>query len=272
MPELPEVETTRRGIAGALIGKTVAQLEVRNPRLRWPVPDDLAHCLKGRRILDVARRAKYLLVVVEGGAALIHLGMSGSLRILTQPFPAEKHDHIDLVLEDGVRLRYRDPRRFGAWLWVTGDAAAHPLLASLGPEPLSEMFDAAWLQRCCAGRRIPIKQLIMDNHQVVGVGNIYAAESLFRAAIHPLTPAADLPPETLVRLVATIKEVLAEAIALGGSTLRDYVDSDGKAGYFMLNSYVYGREGDTCRVCGEIIRQVRIGQRASCYCPRCQPR
>ncbi|WP_028455030.1 bifunctional DNA-formamidopyrimidine glycosylase/DNA-(apurinic or apyrimidinic site) lyase [Chitinilyticum litopenaei] len=272
MPELPEVETTRRGVTAYLSGVRVTELLVRNARLRWPVPADLAQRIQGRVIERVSRRAKYLLLHFDDGALIIHLGMSGSLRALTQPFPPEKHDHIDLLLASGVRLRYRDPRRFGAWLWAEGDPQAHPLLAALGPEPLSAEFDASVLARHAAGRQLPVKSLIMDNHVVVGVGNIYASESLFRAGIHPLRPAGSLSATECERLAAEIRATLAEAIEAGGSTLRDYVDTDGKAGYFMLNCFVYGREGDACRVCGTAIQNLRIGQRASCFCPACQPR
>lgn len=271
MPELPEVETTRRGIASHITGAAVCELIVRNARLRWPVPTDLHAKLAGQVIRRVSRRAKYLLIEFDDGVLLIHLGMSGSLRALSQPFPPEKHDHIDLVLDNGMRLRYRDPRRFGAWLWAEGDGCSHPLLAGLGPEPLSAEFSVQSLARCCKGRTSAIKLLIMDNHNVVGVGNIYAAESLFRAGIHPLRPAGSLSERETGALVDAIKAVLSEAITAGGSTLRDYVDTDGKAGYFMLNCFAYGREGLPCRVCGTDMQQIRLGQRASCFCPKCQP-
>ncbi|WP_028453623.1 bifunctional DNA-formamidopyrimidine glycosylase/DNA-(apurinic or apyrimidinic site) lyase [Chitinilyticum aquatile] len=271
MPELPEVETTRRGIAGHVAGAAVKELIVRNSRLRWPVPEELGERVAGQVIRRVSRRAKYLLFEFDSGVLLVHLGMSGSLRALSQPFPPEKHEHIDLVLDNGMRLRYRDPRRFGAWLWAEADGQAHPLLAELGPEPLSGQFSPDWLAKCCAGRKTAIKSLIMDNHHVVGVGNIYAAESLFRAGIHPLRPAGLLAAREIAVLVEAIKAVLTEAITAGGSTLRDYVDTDGKAGYFMLNCFAYGREGLPCRVCGTPMQQIRLGQRASCFCPKCQP-
>ncbi|WP_348946245.1 bifunctional DNA-formamidopyrimidine glycosylase/DNA-(apurinic or apyrimidinic site) lyase [Chitinibacter sp. FCG-7] len=270
MPELPEVETTRRGIQDHLLNATIEQIIVRNPRLRWPVPADLSALASGERILSVRRRAKYLLLELATGSILIHLGMSGSLRVLTEAFPAEKHDHIDLVLQNGIRLRYRDPRRFGAWLWLTGNPLEHPHLASLGPEPLSSEFSSAYLGAQLANKRTAIKPLIMDNHLVVGVGNIYASESLFRARINPAKSGQTLNNAEILALSEQIKATLTEAIAAGGSTLRDYVDSDGKAGYFMINSYVYGRAGQPCRVCGTPISQIRQAQRATFYCPQCQ--
>ncbi|WP_027468281.1 bifunctional DNA-formamidopyrimidine glycosylase/DNA-(apurinic or apyrimidinic site) lyase [Deefgea rivuli] len=270
MPELPEVETTRRGIHDHLLNAKVTELIIRNPRLRWPVPADLPELLSGKTIYSIARRAKYLLLGFEHGTLIIHLGMSGHLRILTEAFPAEKHDHIDLILDNGKRLRYHDPRRFGSWLWCNTPTNEHPLLKDLGPEPLSLTFDSANLAQKLSTRRTAIKQLIMDNHVVVGVGNIYASESLFRARIAPTRSGLSLNDAEISLLVATIKETLNEAIAAGGSTLKDYVDSDGRSGYFMLNSYVYGRADQPCRLCGTIIKTIRQGQRATFYCPQCQ--
>ncbi|WP_410499554.1 bifunctional DNA-formamidopyrimidine glycosylase/DNA-(apurinic or apyrimidinic site) lyase [Chitinibacter sp. S2-10] len=275
MPELPEVETTRRGIADHLLQSSIKEIIVRNPALRWPVPADLSQQAANQRILSVRRRAKYILLELgtetkATGTILIHLGMSGSLRILTEAFPAEKHDHIDLVLQNGIRLRYRDPRRFGAWLWIAGNPLTHPLLAHQGPEPLSADFNATYLADKLVNKRTAIKQLIMDNQLVVGVGNIYASESLFRARINPTRTGMSLTPTDIAVLCEQIKATLLEAIAAGGSTLRDYVDSDGKAGYFMINSYVYGRAGQPCRICGTPINQLRQGQRATFYCPQCQ--
>ncbi|QKJ66401.1 bifunctional DNA-formamidopyrimidine glycosylase/DNA-(apurinic or apyrimidinic site) lyase [Deefgea piscis] len=270
MPELPEVETTRRGIHDHLLNAKVSELIVRNGRLRWPVPADLASLIGGQTINSIGRRAKYLLLGFKHGTLIIHLGMSGSLRILTEAYPAEKHDHIDLILDNGKRLRYHDPRRFGSWLWCDTPIDEHSLLKSLGPEPLSDAFDALALQQKIGQRRTAIKQLIMDNHVVVGVGNIYASESLFRAKIHPTRPGQSLSAEERLRLVAAIKETLHAAIAAGGSTLKDYVDSEGNHGYFMLNSYVYGRTGEPCRVCGNLINTLRQGQRATFYCNNCQ--
>lgn len=270
VPELPEVETTRRGIAGRLTGATVSTVIVRNPKLRWPVPDNLTELLAGQPLQEIHRRAKYLLFRFDHGTLIVHLGMSGSLRVLNTNPPAEKHEHIDLVFTDGQRLRYRDPRRFGAFLWTADLPEKHPLLCRLAPEPLSGEFDADYLARALAGKRIAIKPAIMDQHLVVGVGNIYASEALFRAGIAPQRPANRLSEEDALRLVNAIRAVLNEAIAAGGSTLRDYVDSDGQAGYFTVNSFVYGRAGQPCRVCGTFIQTVRQGQRASFWCPHCQ--
>lgn len=270
MPELPEVETTRRGIASHIEGAIVSKVIVRQARLRWPIPADLAQILEGRKILSVSRRAKYLLFSFEHGTLLIHLGMSGNLRVLTEAFPAEKHDHFDLVLANGKRLRYRDPRRFGACLWQALENGPHPLLLKLGPEPLSEQFNTDHLLSANSNRKIAIKLAIMDNHTVVGVGNIYAAESLFRAKINPSRAANSLSSLETTQLVVAIKATLGDAIIAGGSTLRDYVDSDGKAGYFQLSAFVYGRAGMSCRLCGGEIKQIRQGQRSTFYCPHCQ--
>ncbi|MEJ2794774.1 bifunctional DNA-formamidopyrimidine glycosylase/DNA-(apurinic or apyrimidinic site) lyase [Iodobacter sp. LRB] len=270
MPELPEVETTRRGIASHIEGAEIKSVIIRQPRLRWPIPADLAQTLEGRKILSLSRRAKYLLFSFEHGTLIIHLGMSGNLRVLTEAFPAEKHDHFDLVLSNGKRLRYRDPRRFGACLWQATENGPHPLLQKLGPEPLSEQFNTDHLLSANSNRKIAIKLAIMDNHTVVGVGNIYASESLFRAKINPNRAANSLNPQESAQLVAAIKATLGDAIIAGGSTLRDYVDSDGKAGYFQLSAFVYGRAGMPCRICNSEIKQIRQGQRSTFYCPHCQ--
>lgn len=270
MPELPEVETTRRGIAGRLTGAVAQGAIVRNPRLRWPVPTNLADLLAEQRLLDIERRAKYLLFRFERGTLLVHLGMSGSLRVLTEAFPPEKHEHIDLLFAGGLRLRYRDPRRFGSFHWVVGDPARHPLLAKLGPEPLSGQFTSQYLAGRLAGKATAIKVAIMDQHIVVGVGNIYASEALFRAGILPQRPAGGITQAEITLLVEAIRTVLEESIAAGGSTLRDYVDSDGKAGYFTMNNSVYGRAGEPCRGCGVPILSIHIGQRATFWCPCCQ--
>jgi len=269
MPELPEVETTRRGVAPRVVGRRISALRVYDRRLRWPVPSGLARLLQGRTIERVDRRSKYLLFAIGDGTLLVHLGMTGSLRVFTTPPPRRPHDHADLVLDDGTVVRYHDPRRFGAILWVP-DASAHPLLRHLGPEPFDAAFDADHLWRVTRGRRVAIKQALMDNHLVVGVGNIYANEALFRAGIRPTMAAGRLSKPRLSRLVDAVRDVLTEAIAKNGSTLRDYVDSSGEPGYFQLDYHVYAREGDPCRVCGTSIRHVRQGQRASFYCPRCQ--
>lgn len=270
MPELPEVETTRRGLAPHLIGATVADVVIRHPQLRWPVPTDLPRLLRGQTIRTLRRRAKYLLLGFDHGTLILHLGMSGSLRILPAKTLPEKHDHFDLVLGNGQLMRLRDPRRFGAVLWHEGDISDHPLLAALGPEPLEENFDAAHLYRATRKKTAAIKLVIMDNHVVVGVGNIYANEALFRAGIKPQLAAGKLSRERCTRLAEEIRATLQEAIAKGGSTLRDFVNSDGKPGYFQQHYWVYGRTGEPCRRCGAPIRQIKQGQRSSFYCPACQ--
>ena len=271
MPELPEVETTRRGILPYLRGRRIRGLEVREPRLRWPVPPDLAALVSGEAVDTVERRGKYLLLRLGKGTLLIHLGMSGSLRVLTAPAASpRKHDHIDLLLEDGRLLRYHDPRRFGDFLWLEGDPARHPLLAGLGPEPLGDGFDGDYLFRLSRGRRTSVKQFLMDGHVVVGVGNIYANEALYLAGIDPRRRAGRVAAARYARLAAAVRGVLEGAIAQGGTTLRDYVNGNGAPGYFALSLNVYGRAGQPCPRCGEAIRQVRNAQRSTFYCPRCQ--
>jgi formamidopyrimidine-DNA glycosylase len=270
MPELPEVETTRRGIAPHLENQLVQGVVIRHPTLRWPIPADLTVTLQQQILRSVTRRAKYLLLNFDHGCLIIHLGMSGSLRILTTPTAPEKHDHFDLVLTNGVVLRLRDPRRFGAVLWHSGELAQHPLFARLGVEPLEENFDAAYLYRLTRHKKIAIKLFLMDNHQVVGVGNIYANEALFRAGIAPQLAAGKLSLARCKRLVQTIRDTLTESIAQGGSSLRDYVNSSGEQGYFQQNYWVYGRAGETCRVCSGVIVQIKQGQRSSFYCATCQ--
>jgi len=270
MPELPEVETTRRGIAPHLEGRRIEALVVRERRLRWPVPEGLEPLLPGQRIRAVERRAKYLLLRLERGNLILHLGMSGSLRVLPAATPVEKHDHLDLQLEDSRCLRLRDPRRFGALLWTEQDPLTHPLLQKLGPEPLGSRFDGAHLHRSAQGRRVAVKNLIMDSHVVVGVGNIYASEALYQAGIHPRRPCNRISPARYERLAAAIKHILSQAIAQGGTTLRDFSHADGSPGWFALSLNVYGKTGEPCPGCGEPIRQQRIGQRSSFFCPHCQ--
>jgi formamidopyrimidine-DNA glycosylase len=270
MPELPEVETTRRGVAPHVVGRAVAQVYIYDHRLRWPVPGDLAQRLIGVRVDAIDRRSKYLLFGIGPGTLLVHLGMTGSLRIFREPPPRRAHDHVDLVLDDGTWLRYNDPRRFGAVLWVPAPAPEHPLLRHLGPEPFDAAFDAEHLWTKTRSRTAAIKLALMDNGLVVGVGNIYANESLFRAGIRPMLPAHRVSHARLGRLVTEVRAVLAEAIAKGGSTLRDYVDASGEPGYFQLDYFVYGREGLPCRTCGTPVKHRRLGGRASFYCPRCQ--
>jgi formamidopyrimidine-DNA glycosylase len=270
MPELPEVETTRRGVSTHVVGRRVIDLQVYDRRLRWPVPPDLGERLRGRRIDRLERRSKYLLFRVGADTLLVHLGMTGSLRVFGAPQPRGRHDHVDVVFDDGTLLRYRDPRRFGAMLWVQGPAEAHPLLCALGPEPFDPAFDGRYLHGALRGRRTALKLALMDNRVVVGVGNIYANESLFRAGIRPGMRADRISAARATRLVDAVRSVLADAIAKGGSTLRDYVDPRGEPGYFQLDYFVYGRAGEPCRACGAAVRTVRHGQRSSFYCPRCQ--
>jgi formamidopyrimidine-DNA glycosylase len=270
MPELPEVETTLRGLAPHLGGQRIAGVVIRHPQLRWPVPKNLPKLLRGQVVRSLRRRAKYLLLEFDHGTLLLHLGMSGSLRILPVGTPAEKHDHFDLVLDNGKLIRLRDPRRFGAVLWHEGDAAQHPLLQDLGPEPLEKKFDAAHLYRATRNKTAAIKLVIMDSHVVVGVGNIYASEALFRAGIRPQLTANKLSRERCARLVSEIRNTLRAAIRKGGSTLRDFMNSSGEPGYFQQHYFVYGRAGEPCRKCGTPIKQIRQGQRSSFYCPGCQ--
>jgi formamidopyrimidine-DNA glycosylase len=273
MPELPEVEVTRRALAPHVEGRRVTQVVVRESRLRWPVPPALARLLQGQRIERLDRRGKYLLWQVEVGTLISHLGMSGSWRVHLAPPPAAgRHDHVDIHL-DGCWLRLTDPRRFGALLWhprVDGDVTGHALLAHLGIEPFDPRFDAALLHAATRGRAAPIKQVLLAGDIVVGVGNIYASESLFRAGINPKLPARRLGPLRCARLVQAVREVLAEAISVGGSTLRDFIGAEGAEGYFMREAAVYGREGEPCRICRTSIRRLLQGQRATYYCPRCQ--
>jgi formamidopyrimidine-DNA glycosylase len=270
MPELPEVETTRRGIEPHVLGQTVAGVIVRQRQLRWPVPEDLEERLKDKEILTLQRRGKYLLFIVDSGALLVHLGMSGSLRITAVDEPLKKHDHIDLLLAQGASLRFHDPRRFGCLLWAEGNPPAHPLLDSLGPEPFDPQFSGEYLHEAGQGRIAAVKTFIMDSHLVVGVGNIYANESLFRAGIDPRRAAGEVGLERFRRLAKAIVEVLGEAIAQGGTTLRDFVNASGKPGYFQQTLTVYGRGGEPCVLCGSPIRCVRLGQRSTFFCPRCQ--
>lgn len=270
MPELPEVETTRRGIAPHITGSTIKQVRVREARLRWPVPRNLNKLLQGQPILAVERRAKYLLLRTPPGTLIIHLGMSGSLRVLPCDTPHEKHDHVDIVLDNDLCLRLRDPRRFGAVLFTTQDPNKHVLLHTLGPEPLSDTFNADYLYAQSRKRKIAIKPFIMDSHIVVGVGNIYASEALFEAGIHPRRAAGKVSREKYELLVRAIKKVLKAAIKAGGTTLRDFTSVDGRPGYFRLSLKVYGRGGEPCPRCGKPITQAVIAQRMTYYCTQCQ--
>ncbi len=270
MPELPEVETTRRGLAPLLVGKRVRTAVVRHPMLRQPVPRNLPKLLAGATIHHLARRGKYLLFDCGKGTLILHLGMSGRLWVVKSATPPDKHDHFDLVMENDIVVRLRDPRRFGLILWTTGDPLRHPLLAAIGPEPLAPEFDGETLYRAIHHRSAAIKQVLMDSHVVAGVGNIYANEALFRSGINPRTPARRIGPERCRLLAKNIRKTLESAIVAGGSSLRDYVGSDGLAGNFQSQFMVYGRAGQPCRRCGVNIREIRQGQRSTYYCPQCQ--
>jgi len=272
MPELPEVEVTRRGVAPYLDGQTVHDVVLRHTGLRWPFPLELAATLHGQPVRSTGRRGKYLLIHFDHGTLIIHLGMSGHLRILPLATPVKKHDHVDLVLQDHL-LRLSDPRRFGAVLWhpaTEGAVENHLLLRGLGVEPLEDQFDAALLYSQTRNRRSSIKQVLLAGDIVVGVGNIYASESLFRAGIRPTTPAHRISLVRYTRLVQAIREILAAAIAQGGSSLKDFIGVNGQSGYFQQNYFVYARTGQPCRICNAPIRHIVQGQRATFYCSNCQ--
>lgn len=271
MPELPEVETTRRGIEPYVTGMRMTELIIRRYDLRQPVSDHIT-ALEGRRIRAVTRRSKYLLFEIDDGSTLlIHLGMSGSLRVVEPEDAWKKHDHVGISMENGRQLRFHDPRRFGLVLrLMEKDPLSHALLKGLGPEPLEDAFTVDQLKAACAKRSAAIKLVIMDAKTVVGVGNIYASEALFRAGILPETPANKIPKPRLGKLVTAIREVLAASIIEGGTTLRDFLNSDGEPGYFKQSLFVYGRKGEPCRVCGTPILHAVLGQRATYWCPKCQ--
>lgn len=270
MPELPEVETTRRGIAPHILDQRVVKIIIRQPQLRWPISANLVGDLSGQRIDTVGRRGKYILLNSIPGTALIHLGMSGNLRIVTHRQAAEKHDHVDFIFANDCILRFNDPRRFGSILWTREPAHQHKLLNALGPEPLSENFDGDYLYRSARSRSQSVKAFIMDSHLVVGVGNIYANEALFKAGIHPNRQAGRIALARYRKLADCIKTVLADAISQGGTTLRDFVGSDGKPGYFKQQLNVYGRAGQPCLACSETLKQIRQSNRATVFCSRCQ--
>ncbi len=271
MPELPEVETTRRGIAPYLQGIPIRGLVIRTTGLRWPIPSrQLQRNLPGQTIIAVERRAKYLLLRCTGGTIIIHLGMSGSLRLLTQEQPPGKHDHFDLLLENDTCLRLTDPRRFGAILWTRDDPQRHPLLAALGPEPLSEACSGQYLYTRSRGKRVAIKSFLMNSRIICGVGNIYANEALFMAGIHPARAAGRISLGRYERLAQCVRQVLQESIAQGGTTLRDFVNGEGKPGYFRLYLRVYGKGGSPCPQCASPLREIRQGQRSTVYCSQCQ--
>lgn len=270
MPELPEVETTCKGISPYITGNIFSAVIVRQSQLRWPVPTDLAQILCGLQINSVTRRGKYCLLNTGTGTLILHLGMSGNLRIVTAGEKPNKHDHVDFIFKNNTVLRFNDQRKFGAVLWAAGDVTTHPLLKDLGPEPLTADFNGEYLFFRSTQRKMPIKTFIMDGHIVVGVGNIYASESLFLAGIVPTRAAGSLSLEEYQKLAATIKTVLQRAIEQGGTTLKDFVNAEGKPGYFSQSLAVYGRAGLPCYQCQSLIQQVKIGQRASYFCPVCQ--
>ena len=270
VPELPEVETTRRGIEPHVVGRRIQRLLVHDRRLRWPVDLAMVTAVAGREIRRAGRRAKYLLLETDVGTLILHLGMSGNLRVLPARTPRIPHDHVDIELDSGQTLRFNDPRRFGSLLFTAGDPALHPLLASLAPEPLEDEFDADYLWKITRRRSVSIKQLIMNARLVVGVGNIYASEALFRARIRPRRQARSLTRAECVKLVRAIKATLAMAVKVGGTTLRDYVGADGNPGYFRQKLYVYERAGKPCRVCGKPVKQFTQGARSTYWCSTCQ--
>ena len=269
MPELPEVETSRRGIAPHMERQQVTGVIVRDRRLRWPVPEDIDRRLSGQKISAVRRRAKYLLIETASGTAMLHLGMSGSVRIIDTGEPAGKHDHVDIEFDNGKALRFRDPRRFGCLLWSV-EPERHALLRNLGPEPLGDDFDGMYLAAAARGRKISIKQFIMNAAIVVGVGNIYASEALFLAGIHPRRKAGRVSAKRLADLADAIRTVLERAIEAGGTTLNDFVGGDGEPGYFRQQLNVYGRDGKDCPACAKPITAIVQGQRSTYYCKKCQ--
>ncbi len=270
MPELPEVETTLRGIEPHIQGKKIIKVVIRYPRLRWPIPRSLPKLLTGKKIKNLERRGKYLLLHVEEGALIIHLGMSGSLRILKQFSEAQKHDHFELEFANGMILRLTDPRRFGAVLWTDQEIVEHPLLKHLGPEPLDKIFSANYLLLAAKKSHVPIKSFLMNSKIVVGVGNIYATEALYLAKINPLKLAKNISAKEFNDLVKAVKSVLRQAIKQGGTTLKDFLHSEGKPGYFIHFLQAYGRSGLPCKRCKTLLESIQINQRTTVFCPQCQ--
>lgn len=273
MPELPEVETTKSGIEPHLINKRVSHVIVRQPKLRWPVTENIESLLENATLSGVTRRAKYLLLAFEGatpGTLMVHLGMSGSLRVVLDDAPAQKHDHVDIVFEDGVILRYCDPRRFGCILWLGEQALDHALLANLGPEPLSDTFNTEHLWKLSRGKTTAVKKFVMDQKIVVGIGNIYATEALFSAGIRPDKAAGKVTKTQYQKFVSAAKLILENAIHQGGTTLKDFVGGDGKPGYFAQELLTYGRAGKPCITCETPLKEMKLNNRASVYCPKCQ--
>jgi formamidopyrimidine-DNA glycosylase len=270
MPELPEVETTVNGIKPHILQGKILDLIIRHHGLRWPIPQDIHTKLVGQTLINVRRRAKYILLSTKQGSVILHLGMSGSLAILTKPKPAKKHDHVDIIFHNQIILRFTDPRRFGAFLWTAEDPLLHPLLNHLGPEPFSNMFTGQYLWSKARGRKATVKTFIMDSQIVVGVGNIYAAEALFQAGIHPKKAAGKISLARYEALAKAIKRILKAAIEKGGTTLKDFLNSEGKQGYFSQQLKVYGRAGLPCLICTTTLKGCRLGQRSTVYCPHCQ--
>ncbi len=270
MPELPEVETTKRGISPHITGKTIQNVVVRQRQLRWLIEPNFENDLKGEKIESVERRAKYLLIKTQRGTLIVHLGMSGNLRIVPNNFPATAHDHVDIILDENTVLRFNDQRRFGAMVWTLGDILKHPLLRDLGVEPLSDAFTTQQFFQLSRRRRVPIKTFLMAGKVVVGVGNIYANEALFMAEILPTRHAGDLSLRDCEKLVSCIRVILAQAIEKGGTTLRDFVSADGKAGYFQQQLHVYGRGLLPCTRCNQTLQEIRMANRTTVFCPNCQ--
>ncbi len=270
MPELPEVETTVRGITPHLVGRRISAASIHERRLRWPVPRLLEQRVVGKTVHSISRRAKYILIELDDGYVMVHLGMSGTLRLTSMSEMRANHDHVEFAIDGEKLLRFRDPRRFGSVLWIDGDPNAFHLLANLGVEPLGEAFDGQYLYRAAKGRKVAVKNFIMDSRIVVGVGNIYASEALFRAGIHPLRAAGRISVVRFERLACAIRETLSEAIAAGGTTLRDFVDGSGNPGYFKHDLKVYERDNEPCLRCAKPVQRRVIGQRSTYFCNRCQ--
>lgn len=270
MPELPEVETTKRGIAPHITGANIVNIIIRQPQLRWPIPAEIMTDCYQKEILSVRRRAKYLLLELHHGTLIIHLGMSGRLSVIDEKVPAAKHDHVDFCFDNGLSLRFTDPRRFGCILWTKENVHEQKLLHHLGPEPLTDGFTAEYLHSVARSRAVAVKEFIMNAQIVVGVGNIYASEALFLAGIYPKRRASRISLQRYEKLVEAIKVVLSKAIEQGGTTLKDFRDSDGKPGYFEQSLNVYGREAEACTHCGGHIKMLRLGGRSTFYCGQCQ--
>lgn len=271
MPELPEVETTRRALQPHLAGRTISAVTLRTAKLRHPLDPDLVNMLPGKRLHGITRRGKYLLVTCDGGTLLIHLGMTGHLRLAPAGAPPGRYDHVEILLDNGMLLRLSDPRKFGSVIWVDGDPDDHPLLKGLGPEPLGDGFTPGYLERVCQGRKVAVKLILMNSRLLVGVGNIYANEALFRAGINPVRPAGSLDKDECARLAAAVREILGGAVARGEKTLETFLSVEEKPVYFPLEAMVYGRGGEPCTTCGTSIRQETLGNRSTFWCPVCQP-